>query len=246
MNYKETIYTYYRSRFKGTTSKVLLEKGASKLNEILEPWVAEIPRDGLVVDLGCGAGELLMALQKLGFTNLKGCDLSAEQVAIAKSFFPEVRQVDLFAFIQAQKENSLNIVTLFDVVEHLTRQETFDLLSIIFQKLKPGGSLIIHLPNGLSPLVGHVYWSDITHEWCLTPQSAQTLCAVHGFENFEAVEHLGASKTIKGAFRKIAWALIKKSLRFYNFIETGFGGGNIWTRNFAFRVKKPSYELEER
>ncbi|MGN6291494.1 MAG: class I SAM-dependent methyltransferase [Chitinophagaceae bacterium] len=238
MSYKQIVYDYYRSSFKGDTSKSSLRFGAGKIRPILEPWVKELDKNLPVADLGCGAGELLMALKSLGFANLSGCDLSAEQVSIAKQEFPAVQEANLFHFLSSEEDNFFILITLFDVVEHLTRQETFDLMKLIRQKLKPGGILVIHMPNGISPFVGHVFWGDITHEWCMTPQSAATLCSLHGFKEFEAKEHLGAGNGIKGQVRKFAWFFIRGCFRLINAAETGRRGTRIWTRNFAFKAKK--------
>jgi SAM-dependent methyltransferase len=213
--------------------------GAGKLRQVLKPWVLGLNRAKRAVDLGCGTGELLLALRDLGFTDLAGCDLSSEQVEIAQKRFPGVREENLFDFLASCHDSSLGLVTIFDVIEHLGPQSTFDLMPLIFQKLEPGGLLIVHLPNGLSPMVGRVYWGDMTHEWCLTPQSAATLCSLHGFDNFVAVEHLGASSSLKGRIRAAAWAILRCGYQLANAIETGSSGGNVWTRNFTFKANKP-------
>jgi len=240
MNYKTHIYDSYRSAFKGEGTEEQLQFAASKVRPVLVPWVVEMDRSARVLDLGCGAGELLRVLDDLGFRNLGGCDLSAEQIAIAAKRFPNVQVANLFAFLEAQPENSVDLITIFDVVEHLGPQSTFDLMALIVTRLAPGGRLIVHLPNGLSPLVGHVFWSDMTHEWCLTPQSAQTLCTLFGLMDFAAVEHLGTGSDAKGQLRALAWRGMRTLFRAMNFIETGNFGGTVWTRNFAFKSDKPS------
>lgn len=239
MDYKTQIYDSYRSAFKGEATEEQLRFAASKVRPVLVPWVADLNPNARVLDLGCGAGELLRVLDDFGFRNLAGCDLSAEQVAIANQRFPGVEVANLFQFLESQPENSVDLITIFDVVEHLDPQSTFDLMALVITRLKPGGRLIVHLPNGLSPFVGHVFWSDMTHEWCLTPQSAQTLCALHGLQNFAAAEHLGAGSDIKGKLRSIAWHGLRTLFRTMNFIETGAWGGAVWTRNFAFKADKP-------
>lgn len=238
MDYKQNVYQYYRSGFKGETSIKSLRFGAEKIRPVLKPWVNGLNLNSPVVDLGCGAGELLLALRDLGFTNLAGCDLSAEQVILAANEFPNVVECDLFTYMEQQPDNSLELITVFDVIEHLKRQETFDLMALAHRKLRPKGRFIAHLPNGLSPFLGHVYWGDMTHEWCLTPQSANTLCNLHGFREFEAVEHLGAGEQLKGKLRSLAWTFVRKTLQLINTIETGRAGGDIWTRNFAFKATK--------
>lgn len=240
MNYKEKIYQYYRTAFKGEASIETIFNGSQKLLPIINSWVKDQPKHGHIVDLGCGAGELLMSFQQLGFTNLSGCDLSAEQVAICHLNFPLVVEADLFSYLESQADNSIRIITMFDVLEHLTRQQAFDLMPVIHRKLQDDGLFIAHSPNGISPFVGHVYWGDITHEWCLTPQSAATLCRVNGFTNFEAAEHIGASASLAGVIRVVAWNATRGIFRLFNAIETGSAGGYVWTRNFAFKAVKVS------
>lgn len=209
-----------------------------KMVPILSKWLQEFPRHVQVLDLGCGAGELLWAFKKLGFAHLRGCDISAEQVAIARHVVPDVQHEDIFACLKAQPDASVDVITVFDVIEHLTKQETFDLLDEILRVLKAGGMLVAHCPNGLSPFVGSVYWGDLTHEWCPTPQSAATICRTVGFTDFCAMEDLAASSRLSGLCRGIGWSVIRAGFRLINYIETR-RAVDIWTRNFAFCCRKP-------
>jgi SAM-dependent methyltransferase len=240
MNFKEKIYSSYRTSFKGGIDESDIAFVAKKNRPLLEPWLGGMKRDGRVVDLGCGAGELLWALKDMGFTDLHGVDLSEEQCIEARRWFPQVKTGNLFSYLAAQSEQSFDVVTIFDVIEHLTHQETFDLFDLIFTRLKPGGLLIAHVPNGLSPFVGQVFWGDMTHEWCLTPDSASTLCHLHGFAEYEAVEHAGASDSLKGRVRALAWTIIRSIFRVADAIETGTASRRIWTRCFAFKAVKPA------
>lgn len=242
MTYKEQIYDSYRSSFKGQASRESLAFGSEKILECLKPWVTGLDRSTLAVDLGCGAGELLRALSMLGFTNLGGCDLSGEQIAVARQSFNNVEEANLFDYLERQEDASVGLITVFDVIEHLGPQATFDFMKLAHSKLTPGGRLIAHTPNGFSPFVGHVLWSDMTHEWCLTPKSARTLCSIHGFVDFEAAEHLGASDNWSGKLRGIAWRGVRLLFKSINCIETGATGGSIWTRNFAFTTRRAKFE----
>lgn len=236
MHYKDAIYASYRSAFKGAADFSTLTFGASKLQSVIEPWIHDLSRDSKIVDLGCGAGELLLAFKSLRFTNLSGCDLSMQQIAIARSIAPDVEVANLFDYLAKLPDGTIEVVTLFDVIEHLTRQETFELFGLIKSKLSSRGLLIGHVPNGLSPFVGHVYYGDPTHEWCPTPSAIKTLLSVTGFDGFEAVEHVGTSSSIKGRLRALAWRMLRMQFVIANIIETGSQGDAIWTRNFAFRA----------
>jgi predicted TPR repeat methyltransferase len=238
MQYQDKIYAHYRSCFKGEIDEAGLRFTSNKLRPLVAPWVASLDRTLPAVDLGCGSGELLYALRELGFSNIHGCDLSAEQVAVARRAFPLVQEANLFDYLAAFEDESLGLVTAFDVIEHLGPQASFDLMDLVRRKLSPGGLFIAHLPNGSSPFVGHVFWGDMTHRWCLTPQSAATFCQLNGFSDFAACEHLGESASWKGRVRSLLWRVVRAGLRAYNRVETGSSGGDIWTRNFAFKARK--------
>jgi 2-polyprenyl-3-methyl-5-hydroxy-6-metoxy-1,4-benzoquinol methylase len=236
--FNDIVYTSYRSAFKGKADALSLAFGASKLQPLIEPWLRDVPRDRKVIDLGCGAGELMLAFKILGFVQLFGCDLSEQQIEVAKTVTPDVRVMNLFDYLAEFPDESIGIVTLFDVIEHLEKQHVYDLFRLVKSKLIDNGLMIAHTPNGLSPFVGHVYFGDLTHEWCPTPASVRTMLNLSGFRKFEAAEHLGASNHVLGRIRLLAWEIIRWKFILSNLIETGSKGEGVWTRNFAFVATK--------
>jgi 2-polyprenyl-3-methyl-5-hydroxy-6-metoxy-1,4-benzoquinol methylase len=236
--YKDRIYESYRSCFKGGYNPAEIQMVGEKMVPILDRWCRGLPKDAEILDLGCGAGELLWAFKQLGFSRLRGCDISAEQVAIARHVVPDVQHQDIFACLKDQRDASIDVITVFDVIEHLTKQETFDLLEEVMRVLKSEGILIVHCPNGLSPFVGAVFWGDLTHEWCPTPASAETMCRAIGFVDFAAAEDLAASNRLSGLCRRIGWSAIRALFRLANYIETR-RPLDVWTRNFVFCCRKP-------
>jgi hypothetical protein len=54
--------------------------------------------------------------------------------------------------------------------------------------LKPGGRLILRVPNGASTFSGALLWSDLTHERPFTKMSCKQLLQPLGFEHIEALE----------------------------------------------------------
>ena len=51
------------------------------------------------------------------------------------------------------------MVTMFDVIEHLTRAEAISALTTIAHVLAPGGTLVLRTPNVDAPL-GTVQWAS--------------------------------------------------------------------------------------
>lgn len=238
-DYRLSFYERYVSAFKGrTTAEVPYEFTDSKLIPLIRDWLAELDREAPCIDLGCGGGSLLHALQGLGFTRLAGIDVSAEQVALAQRVTEHVAQGDLLAGLQRQPDAHFGAIFLFDVIEHLTKHEILALLEMVCRKLRPGGLFICHCPNGDSPFVGNILAGDYTHETLLNASSAGNLCALFGLRDFEARENLGASAGLKGWLRGGAWQGVRLGLKLVNLIETGAPGSNVFTRQFCFKARK--------
>jgi cyclopropane fatty-acyl-phospholipid synthase-like methyltransferase len=51
-----------------------------------------------------------------------------------------------------------------DVIEHLTRQELFDLLDSVYRVLAPGGVCLVHVPNAEGLYGMRIRYGDFTHE----------------------------------------------------------------------------------
>jgi len=188
-SYATTIYSKYQS-------VGLSRNGGSEKNnrqakywrwKVLS-WLSDVPRNANIVDLGCGNGDFLRFLAGQGFTRLTGVDISSEQVASADSGGVVIISNDIFLFVQGLPENAVDIVILFDVIEHVSRDEILDLLGRLYGRLKPGGQILIQTPNGESPFHGAVYWADPTHETLLTPNSLAVLLKISGFQNIRHQE----------------------------------------------------------
>ena len=59
--------------------------------------------------------------------------------------------------------------------------------------LRPGGRLILRLPNGNSPLVGLNLFNDITHVWTYTANCLNSLARMHRFTRTEFVDESAAA-----------------------------------------------------
>ena len=193
------------------------------------------------LDLGAGQGELVEALQRLGFTVSTGVELSPSQVKLAQFHGCQaVRQGEGGQALAELSDASLDLVVCFDVFEHLSHDTCAQWFAQIRRVLKPGGRLIGHVPNGLSPFVGSVYWGDLTHLWCPVPESIQVLCRSSYLRWLGAYENIGASPGLKGRLRTLAWPGVRAVLAVASTLETGRSAfGLPWSRTFLFVTEKP-------
>lgn len=210
----------------------------ARLQRLLAPHLPGTRRAAL--DLGAGQGEVVEALQHLGFTESTGVELSPSQVQLAQSHgCMAVRQGEGGQALAEMPNATLDLVICFDVLEHLSHETCAQWFAQIHRVLKPGGRLIGHVPNGLSPFVGSVYWGDLTHLWCPVPESIQVFCRSSGLRWLSSYENIGASPGLKGRLRALVWRLVRAVLASASTVETGRSAfGFPWSRTFLFVAEK--------
>ena len=98
-------------------------------------------RDGDVLDIGCGAGNMIHHLQRYG--RVKGIEVDARPVAMAQARGYDVRLGDATQNIPFP-DASFDLVTALDVIEHVDQDEA--ILREAFRVLRPKGTLAISTP----------------------------------------------------------------------------------------------------
>lgn len=142
------------------------------------------------------------------------------------------------AFLESYEE-SCDCITAFDLLEHLTKDETLALLRATHRALKPGGHLLLKVPNADGPFGAKILYSDFTHEQAFTPRSIAQVLAAAGFSDIEVYpEGPRVHGLISGA-RWAAWKCICFLLLLYLAAETGRIQGHILTQNLIAVARKP-------
>ena len=136
---------------------------------------------GPVLDLGCGAGDLLRLLAARGVAAW-GVDSDAESVTLARAQGLTVDQGDGLEALSALDAASLGALVLIQVVEHLPPQKLVELVALAADKLRPGGLLVAETVNPASLYVyGHALYLDPTHTTPIHPLYLRFLCQEAGF-----------------------------------------------------------------
>jgi SAM-dependent methyltransferase len=134
-----------------------------------------------ILDLGCGSGHLMMALKEMGYKNIKGVDISGEQVQIAhQNGLSEVQLGSVDSFLKKNK-GPYDAVFMMDLLEHLDKQELFDLLDKVAAVMGKNGRLILHVPNAEGLFGMRMRYGDLTHENIFTPSSMTQCLQACGF-----------------------------------------------------------------
>jgi cyclopropane fatty-acyl-phospholipid synthase-like methyltransferase len=231
-DYRERLYSRY---VKTHLSAVDLEQRLRLRQPFMQNLIKKyfpIKKDAHILELGCGHGALIYHARKLDYTNIKGIDVSVQQVEGAKLLgIGGVEQGDLFETIKNIPDNSLDAIVTIDVIEHLTKSELIDFSDEVYRVLNKGGRWITHQPNAASPFFGRIRYGDLTHENAFTSASIYQLMSYSGFESIHCYEDVPLSHGFKSKIRLIFWHVLRKLLRFYILVETG-DSNEIFSQNF--------------
>ncbi len=107
-----------------------------------------------VLDVGCGVGHLLSHLDKEGLDPM-GVEPSKDAVAIAIERGTNAVQGDLASLVEARTQEGLNFdaVLMLNVLEHVPDPDA--VLADIRRALRPGGVVLIRVPNDFSEIQEH-------------------------------------------------------------------------------------------
>jgi SAM-dependent methyltransferase len=139
------------------------------------------PPPARLLDVGAGRGRFVAAACAAGY-DAAGIDPSARGVRAARSAYG----VSLVPETIAEHDDAgLDAVTLWHVLEHV--DEPGAALSRIASWLRPGGALVVGVPNvdSLQARVGGAGWYHLDvprHRTHFTPRGLETLLAASGFE----------------------------------------------------------------
>lgn len=240
--WKDRLYAAYVSSGQANDSHTESVKHFSLrqpyIQAVIQKYIAP-DRNVRILDLGCGHGAFIYFLQQAGYQNIHGVDVSSEQVALAHKFgINVVEQQDIGSYLTTVQDETVDVVLLMDVLEHLSRQELFDMLDEVFRILRPGGKCIAHVPNAAGLYGLQVRYGDLTHEMAFTPKSAQQAFSTLGFHYVQCFEDKPVVHGIVSAMRWLLWYLGTYPSRLLLLAETG-GTSFVLSQNMLITALKP-------
>ena len=174
------------------------------------------------LDLGCGDGSTLEILHYLGFKNITGVDKLKMR---RRNKFSSINFIksDIVDFLNQKTSLKYNLITFFDVLEHINPEKVQEILNKCFYLLEEGGFIIIQIPNGASIFNGVYFYGDPTHIFTYNEYSLKNLLINSGFnkKNIFLKETTPIRKNLKGTIRFILWNIIRIIIRSIHIIETG-------------------------
>lgn len=172
-------YRAFEDRERGSSELILGRLDSYR--QLLEALVVRYP-GGRALDMGCGRGEWLQLLRTVGLQG-HGVDLDEAMLDACRAADLSVEQGDALAWLAAQPDESLALISAFHVVEHIPFAMVQQLVAQAHRVLLPGGVLIMETPNPENISVGaHTFYMDPSHERPLPPGLLRFVPEYVGFE----------------------------------------------------------------
>lgn len=155
------------------------------IKERMSHYVQYFEKGQLILDLGCGRGEMTELLLENG-KEVVSVDLDADMVQYCKDKGFNILQMDILSYLNSLEDNSVDGIFLGQVIEHLSSQQLIDLMHISYKKLKPLGRFIAETPNPQSlSIFTQSFYMDLTHTKPVHPYTAKFILESAGFGKVE-------------------------------------------------------------
>lgn len=240
-NWKRRFYNRYLSSGQSEVQSFSAEKAFLKegpyLKHVIQSFFPEDKKIS-IIDLGCGRGGFVYHLQQFGYKNVKGYDVSQEQLDYARQLgLNNIFEGDIIAVAGSLKTNSVDVIILFDVIEHLQRPLLLQLLDEVYRILKPEGKVLVHAPNAQGIFGNAVRYGDLTHETAFTSSSLRQLFKGTGFTKIDCREDKPLLYSFKSFLRRVIWEAMTLQFRMIHLAETGSWTA-ILSRNLLAIIEK--------
>ena len=120
----------------------------------------ELPKHSVLLDIGCHTGSLIHNLKQQGYCHVQGIDIDRRSVRRGQSLYPELEnRIKTYEGVTLPyQDESFDVVTMFDVIEHIPELERFISLQVK-RILKQDGILILQTPNKFT----NIPWEILIH-----------------------------------------------------------------------------------
>ena len=176
-----------------------------------------------VLDVGCGMGFLMLALKTAGYQFIKGIDSDEQQVMSCRQKKLDVSLVNNGADFLNENRGKYDLITAFDVLEHIPASNQIDFVKSIYESLKPGGIFIATVPNANSVLASRNRYIDHTHHVLFTEVSLDFVLYNGGFRYIEInpLDYIIRSASLRSFLHRILLSYFRFRRRLEMIAELG-------------------------
>ena len=186
----DEFYIRFEDRFRGDPKLIkerLISRYKDRLVERFKFFSSE-PQVPILMDLGCGRGEFLNVAREIGYKTI-GVDLGTAMVRATAQQGHEAHLGDLYARLRTYQDASIDVLTMFHVIEHCQAEYILKLYKEAARVLKRGGAFIIETPSIFSLWVAsRQFYLDPTHTQPVHPDYISFMALDSGFSQTEILE----------------------------------------------------------
>lgn len=220
-----------------------IEKGYSTFGQFYRNnYLSYIPenKQANILVVSCGPGYFVELLTQEGYTNVLGIDSYPEKVQYALQRNLNCKVERAFEFLN-------NVTDPFDVIfceqelNHLTKDEIVIFLNLCWQKLSPGGTLIVHGLNGANPITGaEALAQNFDHFNTFTAYSLEQVLEYCNFHEIKVIP-LNLYVFYKNPLNYVAMLIAGLLTLFFQISFKLYGKFNrIFTKKIAAICRKPT------
>lgn len=188
-------------------------------NQPLSPYILKIiksenPKN--ILDFGCGYGQTLSEISKIGEYKLIGYDIEPDAITHAKNSGLDIIDGNLTRLTDIKWK--FDLIIMSHVLEHMPKSEIISTLNHIKNLLSKNGKLLVVVPNAQSNTGCYWAYEDFTHHTLFTAGSLLYVLRQAGFSNIELIDKdcLLGINIIKRLLRKSGLAIYKAKIKFWN------------------------------
>lgn len=159
-------------------------------------FIKPYKNSGKLLDIGCSTGTFLNYLKHKGGWDVYGVEMNenAAKIGLEKGINIKIGHFEQVEF----DPQSFDVVTLWDVLEHM--YDPITVLNKIHQLLKPGGILVIRVPNmdSIDAKIFKKYWAGLDaprHLYVFTKFTLHKLLFQSNFSVLSTSTNIGAYTT---------------------------------------------------
>lgn len=165
----------------------------------------QLPKDAAILDLGYGSGDWLISMHQLGYIQLHGFDIDANDAHVERLRKLGVQLSSGDFMVNDYPEHTLDCIRLSHVIEHLV--DPVAVLRKCARMLKPGGIIALSHPSFRSWLARIGFEHTLTvqlplHLYHHTPRSTALLLRKAGITPVQS-KHYGVPHMFSDTLNKI-------------------------------------------
>lgn len=182
----DEFYHDFEEKFRGSREEIRyrLDGYVPIIKEHFSDW-----SNTTFVDVGSGRGEWLDILKYNGAKDYIGVDLNETQNGLCEENGHKTVCCDCMDYLEGLPEESVDVITGFQIIEHLYMSDLMRLLKVSYRALKKNGLLLLETPNPRNVVVGSdLFYLDPSHKRPIDMGLMEFLTEWVGFNEIHCIE----------------------------------------------------------